>query len=306
MTKKMTSAETIREITRKHLKNGGVALGQCLTAVGWVGGTVPEMREDDGLIELATSDSSNSGIAVGLALAGRRPIFIVRYQGFQWYTGVSIVNYAAKSKEMWNIPCPVFVRSIGMDGGMGPVASGCHHSLFTRMPGIPVCAPMTPNEYQQAWDHFISHDDPLYVSEHRTSFQVNYEMPDIIDEKADITLLAISSTRLNALKAREILQKEGIVCNIIHLFWLKPFIVTKSMKKSLASSKYGGLVIDGDYEGGVIKSIAFDLSKKTTSPINVLGLEEKTAGFAPSLDNLPPTAVRISEQVKKIIRGEIN
>ncbi len=300
----MTSAEKIREITRKHLKNGGVALGQCLTAVGWVGGTVPELREKDGLIELATSDSSNSGIAVGLALAGRRPIFIVRYQGFQWYTGASIVNYAAKSKEIWNIPCPVFVRSIGMDGGIGPVASGSHHSLFTRMPGISVCAPMTPSEYEKAWDYFMSHDDPLYVSEHRTSFGIDYEMPDIVNsEKADITLLAISSTRLNAIKAREILEKEGIVCNIIHLFWLKPFIVTKSMLKALDSSKYGGLVIDGDYEGGVLKSIAFDLSKKTISPMNVIGLEERSAGFAPNLDNLPPTAGRIAECVKKIISG---
>ena len=41
----MTVAETIREITRKHLAGGGVALGQCLTAVGWVGGTVPELTE---------------------------------------------------------------------------------------------------------------------------------------------------------------------------------------------------------------------------------------------------------------------
>lgn len=300
----MTSAEKIKEITRKHLKSGGVALGQCLTAVGWVGGTVPELREEDGLIELATSDSSNSGIAVGLALAGRRPIFIIRYQGFQWYTGVSIVNYAAKSKEIWNIPCPVFVRSIGMDGGIGPVAGGSHHSLFTRMPGIPVCAPMTPNEYEQAWDYFMSHDDPLYVSEHRTGFSVNYEMSDIMhDKKADITLLAISSTRLNAIKAREILEKEGITCNIIHLFWLKPFVVTKSILKALNSSKYGGVVIDGDYEGGVMKSIAFDISKKTKSSIKVLGLEERTAGFAPHLDNLPPTTERICKYIREIVHS---
>jgi acetoin:2,6-dichlorophenolindophenol oxidoreductase subunit beta len=304
--KKMTTAEKIKEITRKHLKNGGVALGQCLTAVGWVGGTVPELREEDGLIELATSDSSNSGIAVGLALAGRRPIYIIRYQGFQWYNAVSVVNYAAKSKELWGIPCPVFVRSIGMDGAVGPVAGGSHHSIFARMPGIPVCAPMTPCEYERAWDYFISHDDPLCVSEHRESFSINYEMPDIINEKgADITLLAISSTRLNALKAKEILEKEKITCNIINIFWLKPFNITKSMLKALDSSKYGGIVIDGDYEGGVMKTIAFDISQKTKSPIKVLGFEEKTAGFAPNLDNIPPSSEKICEHVRKIIKGSV-
>lgn len=303
----MTTAEKIKEITRKHLKNGGVALGQCLTAVGWVGGTVPEMREEDGLIELATSDSSNGGIAVGLALAGRRPIFIVRYQGFQWYTGVSIINYAAKSKEIWGISCPVFVRSVGMDGAVGPVAGGSHHSLFTRMPGISVCAPMTPNEYERAWNYFMSHDDPLYVSEHRASFSVDYEMPDIVHgKKADITLLAISSTRLNAIKAKEILKNEGVICNIIHIFWLKPFTITESMIMALNFSKYGGIVIDGDYEGGVMKTIAFDISKETKSPIRVLGLEERTAGFAPNLDNLPPTAEKICSYVKAIINNSEN
>src|SRR3989344_5364409 len=147
---KMTLAQKIQEITLRHLKSeNGVALGQCLTAVGWVGGTVPELTQEDGLIELPMSDVANGGVAVGLALAGRRPIYIVRYQGFQWYNSVTILNYAAKSKEMWGVPCPVFVRSVGMDGGIGPVASGSHHGIFNRMPGIPIVAPMTPGEYQK-------------------------------------------------------------------------------------------------------------------------------------------------------------
>ena len=70
----MTSAETIRAITKNHLlQGGGVAIGQCLTAVGWVGGTVPEMREEDGLVELSMADVAGGGIAVGYALAGKRP-----------------------------------------------------------------------------------------------------------------------------------------------------------------------------------------------------------------------------------------
>src|SRR3989344_8026046 len=163
----MTSAETIKEITREHLlKGNGVALGQCLTAVGWVGGTVPELTENDGLVELSMADVAGGGIAVGFALAGRRPIYIVRYQGFQWFNAPFVANYAAKSKDMWGIPCPIFVRSIAMDGAIGPVASGSHHSIFTRMPGVAVCAPMTPGEYKQAWDWVIAHDIPVYASEH--------------------------------------------------------------------------------------------------------------------------------------------
>ena len=316
----MTVAETIKKITREHLlKNKGLVLGQCLTAVGWVGGTVPELREENGLVELSMADVSSGGIAVGVALAGRRPIYIVRYQGFQWYNAPSIVNYAAKSKEMWGIPCPIFVRSIAMDGGIGPVASGSHHSIFTRMPGIPVVAPMTPGEYQSVWNYFMTHDDPIYVSEHRRSFSVDYEMKDKIHRNADITLLPISSTRLNALEAIGLLEREGIKCNLVHLLWLKPFKVSEKIIQVVTTSKYGAVVIDGDFENGVAKSIAFDIMKRIQTRIfpkgkqkinshnfvHALGLEDKTAGFAPDKDNLPPTPSRIYGFIKRICNKQI-
>ncbi len=299
----MNLAQKISEITRTHLKEGnGVALGQCLTAVGWVGGTVPELTQEDGLIELPMSDVANGGVAVGLALAGRRPIYIVRYQGFQWYNAISILNYAAKSKEMWGVPCPVFVRSIAMDGAIGPVASGSHHSIYTRMPGVSVVAPMTPMEYQAAWDYFMAHTDPMCVSEHRKSFIVDYEMPDIIHSKADITLFPISSTRLNAIEAQKTLAAEGIAVNIVHLVWLRPFAVDDRIKKALVSSSSRGLVLDGDFQNGVVKQIAFDIMHAVPNArIDVLALEDRVAGFAPHFDNVPPTAEKICTKVKEII-----
>ena len=128
--------ETIKDITYGHLKEkDGLCFGQCLTAVGWVGGTLPELYEEDGMVEVTTADVANGGFVVGAGLSGRRPIYVVRYQGFQWYNAPMIVNYASKSKEIWDIPCPIFIRSIAMEGGMGPVAGSSHHSLYQRMPG---------------------------------------------------------------------------------------------------------------------------------------------------------------------------
>lgn len=298
----MTVAETIKLITQDHLLNGnGLALGQCLTAVGWVGGTVPELREEDGLVELSMADVFGSGCAVGVALAGRRPIYIVRYQGFQWYNAITVINYAAKSKALWGVPCPVFMRSIAMDGGIGPVASGSHHGMFMRMPGIPVIAPMTPNEYRVAWEYFSTHDDPVYVSEHRRSFAIDYEMPDDIDETPDITLFPISSTRLNTIEAVKLLREEGIRCTIIHIVWLKPFVVEQRMIDAMDTSQYGGLVLDGDFENGAAKPLACDLMQKTNKNVAVLGLEERIAGFAPHLDVLPPTTDRIIKEVRRIV-----
>lgn len=297
-----TSAEMIREISRKHIiENHGLLFGQCLTAVGWVGGTVPELTEEEGLVECPMSDVAWPGFVVGAALAGKRPIAVVRYQGFQWFNAAFMVNYAAKSKEMWGVPCPVFMRSIAMDGAIGPVASGSHHGIFLRMPGVVIFAPMTPGEYEEGWEYFMAHDDPMYVSEHRKSFAIDYEMEDIVHSHADITLFPISSTRLNAIEAYKRLSIEGIQCNLIHLKWLKPFTVTEQMADALRASKFGGIVIDGDFENAAPKCLAYDLMHSTGSRVYAFGLEERTAGFAPHLDNLPPTTEKIIRKVKEII-----
>ena len=296
--------EAIEMATRDILENHrGIAMGQCLTAVGRVGRTVPNMTEKEGLIELSMGDTSGSGIAAGCSRV-RPTIYIVRYQGFQWFNAAFIANLAAKSKEMWGISRRLLVRSIAMEGGIGPVASNSHHGIFTRMPGIVVVAPMTAGEYLQVIEYFKTHDDPIYVSEHRKSFDIDYEMGDSIHLNADITLFPISAARLNAIEAAEILEKDGIVCNIVHLMWLKPFQVSAKMITSLLESKCGGLVIDTDFEDGYSKCIAYELMHKPIGRgVQVLGLEERTAGFAPHLDNLPPSTQKIAEKVKEIVRG---
>lgn len=298
-----TVAETIKYTTRKHLEeNKGLLFGQCVTAVGWIGGTVPEMTEEQGIVELSMADVSGAGIAVGAALAGRRPIYVIRYQGFMWYNAAPLLNYAAKSREMWDVPCPIFVRSIAMEGGMGPVASGSQHGLVMRMPGIPVIAPMTPGEWLEAWEWFMSHAEPLYVSEHRRSFPINYEMDHVLNPHADVTILAISVARLNALEAIKRLGQAGITCDLIHLTWLKPFQVTEVMLDSLKKTGLG-LVIDSDFEiSGPSRSIAYELMLAARVPVYALGLEDRTAGFAPHLDNPTPTVDRICRRVQDLVR----
>jgi transketolase C-terminal domain/subunit len=296
-----TVRDTIKEITRKHLTEGkGKCYGQCLTAVGWVGGTLPELYEDGGMVELSMADVAGGAIVTGAALAGDRSIYVVRYQGFQWYNAASIVNYAAKSKEIWGRPCPVLVRSIAMEGGVGPVAGSSHHSLVHRMPGIKVAAPMTPGEYQNIYDRYMNDDDPYYISEHRKSYDNTEEFENIIHPQADFTIFPISITRLEMNKLVQLAEKEGIKLNIIHQLWLRPFNIPFSWRLALDNSKYGGLVTDDDYVEGVASSIANELSLATGKKVYTLGLEPKTAGFYLQVDNLPPTAEKIIEKLKQI------
>jgi len=297
-----TVRETIKEITRKHLtEKNGLCFGQCLTAVGWVGGTLPEMYEDEGMVEVTTADVANGGFVVGAGLQGIRPIYVVRYQGFQWYNSPMIVNYASKSKEVWDRPCPIFIRSIAMEGGMGPVAGSSHHSLYQRMPGTKIISPMTPKEYQYSYDMFMKEDEVYYVSEHRRSYDNTEELGDVFHDEPDVVLFPISITRFDAEEARKELEKRGIKISIIHQLWIKPFLFTEIWKRQLNSSKFGGIVLDDDYEQGVASSIAHRMMLESDKKVYTMGLEHRTAGFHKDVDNLPPTPKKIIDKVLELV-----
>jgi acetoin:2,6-dichlorophenolindophenol oxidoreductase subunit beta len=298
-----TLAETIKEATRWHLlENNGLLLAQCVRAVGWIGGTVPELTEQEGIIELPICDVAGGGFACGVALSGRRPIFIVRYQGFMWYDCASLINYAAKSKGIWNVPCPVFIRSIAMEGkGIGPVASSSQHGMFMRPPGCLVVAPMTPGEWTEAWLWYHMHDDPMYVSEHRMSFNIDYEMPNRIRPDSKITILAISSARLSAIKAIEVLDSMDIPCDLIHVTWLKPFNILSVMEESLAKTKLG-VVFDSDFSiSGPSRSIAYELMHITGAKVHAVGLEDRTCGVATAKENCVISKDGIISTVKNLL-----
>ena len=289
---KVPLKETIKNITRLHLSKGNSLFGQCITAVGWVGGTIPEDGEN--LVELPMADVMNGGVVVGSALAGKRPIYVVRYQGFQWFNYPIIANYAGKSSEIWDIDCPIFIRSIGMEGGIGPVAGSSHHGMAYRMPGVKICAPMTSREYREIYNTFMADSCPYYVSEHRVAHNFSGVLVDIEEENPDWVLFPFSVTRF---AAENIAKKLGNI-SVFHQYWIRPSAISDKQIKNLEKSKNGGIILDDDYPNGIAKQIAHDLMLKTGKKVYVLALEEKTAGFTSKVDNLPPDEDRIEKFIR--------
>jgi len=296
--------DVIKEITKTHLlEKNGLAMGQCLTAVGWVGGTLPELYESEGMIELSMADVAGGGFVVGAGLAGRRPMYIIRYQGFNWFNSPIIINYACKSKDIWQRPCPIFIRSIAMEGAIGPVAGSSHHSLYYRMPGVKILSPMTPMEYRLAYKEFMNDDDVYYISEHRSAYSNANELPDMIADQPDFALFPISITRFAAQEAAlELKNIYDLNISVNHIFRIKPFTLgSKEALKNLSKSKYGGCVLDDDYVDGIAKNIAYDLAVQSGASVKVMGLEDKTAGFAANVDNLPPSKEKIKNFILNIV-----
>jgi acetoin:2,6-dichlorophenolindophenol oxidoreductase subunit beta len=299
-----TVADTIRELTKRHIaENDGIVLGQCLTAVGWVQNTIPPQHE--GIHELPMTDIAGAGIAVGAAIMGRRPIFVIRFQSFLWLNASPLVNHAAKAKEMFGYPAPVFVRAIASEGGgSGPLHTNCFHSLFMHMPGMTVVAPMTPNEYELIWKHYLKNDDPMLVSEHRDSYTRSDELEDRIVDDAQISIFAISASRYSAVEAVERLAAEGVAVNLLHVTWLKPFQVSERAKAALKSSGCG-LVVDSAFEiCGASQSIAYNLMLESGCPVRAVGMHDRSSGVAKHLENHTPSASRIVEEVRELLGNE--
>lgn len=293
----MNLAEKIKEITKIHLtEHNGLLLGQAVTAVGWINGTVPDCEN---IVELPMTDVAGAGFAVGAALVGRRSIFVLRFQDFIALNGSPIFNYAAKSKELHRVAAPVFMRCIGTDHA-GPVHSGVFHNIAMSYPGMQVCAPMTPMEYEEIWEGFCSNDMPMYVSEHRRCYHIDFEMHDEVYDHADIVLYGISDSRLNIIEAAGRLRKEGVCVSVVHINWLKPLMIEKLLPP-LAEAKRA-MVVDSGFEiCGAARSIAYELMIATGKKVYAMGLEDKTKCLSEALCNATPSAEKIYMSAKKIM-----
>ena len=296
--------ETIKEITYKHLrKNKSQVFGQNLTGVGWVAGTLPKLYEKDGVIELPMADVAGGGIVTGSALMGKKPIYIIRYQGYNWLNCTFIVNYACKSNEIWKIPCPLIIRGIASEGSIGPVAGSAHISVIYKMPGLKIFSPMSSKEYIAVYNKFIKSKDVFYISEHRHSYSNKKEFKNEIKGKKDLILMPISVTRFEAEKAKKSLEKKGFKIGIIHLVNLKPFTLEKKWISAIKKSKAGVLMTDNDYNDGILRTLAHQVVEKTNKNVSVLGLDNRTAGHHKKVDNLPPDEFKISKKAISIIKN---
>ncbi len=299
-----TVAETIRKITKKHIDNGkGFVIGQCLTAVGWVQNTIP--KQTKGIIELPMTDTAGMGTAVGASIVGSRPIIVLRFQSFLWLNSSPLVMHAAKAKEIFGYGAPVFVRAIASEAnyGQGPLHGNNYHSPFIHMPGLKVCAPLTPQEYKKIWSKYLKDDSPYLVSEHRNSYKSSREFRNKYNKKAKVTIFAISAARFNALKALEILEKKKIFCNLINIIWLSPFKISKREIEALEQTKRG-LVIDSSYtDCGITTTIAYKLMQLTKAKVVALGLENRSSGSSKKTENGTPSAKKIAKTIEKLINS---
>src|SRR5438270_1240007 len=116
------------------------------------------------------SEDAMTGIAIGLALAGLRPIHVHIRMDFLMLAMNQLVNVAAKARYMYGgqVHLPHVVRAmIGKSWGQGAQHSQGLHSFFMHVPGLKVVAPATPFDAKGCLAAAIRDDDPVLFVEHR-------------------------------------------------------------------------------------------------------------------------------------------
>tara|TARA_B100000780_G_C21123993_1_gene455628 strand:- start:801 stop:1712 length:912 start_codon:yes stop_codon:yes gene_type:complete len=302
--KKISLKDVIQKITIKHLKRYKTFIyGQNLLGVGHVAGTLPKnLGEKDGIIDLPMADVAGGGIVAGTALMGSRPFYIIRYQGYNWFNMIFIINYACKSKAIWKKPAPIFIRGIASEGSIGPVAGSTHISQFYKMPGIKIFSPITPNEYKIVYNNFCKDDEVYYISEHRQTYDNQNEFKNIFSKKAKVTILLNSITRHAEKDINEYFNKKKKLVAILHIYRIKPFILTKKEIEQIKNTSKSILICDDDYVDGIPSLIASKIMNLNSKvKIHLLGLPQKTAGHHSKTDVLPPSSSKIIKKINEII-----
>lgn len=292
-----TTRDTIKKLMSKHTRDGGLICAQSLCGVGGLQNTI-SLENKTGLKDFPISDSSNPAIAVGMSLS-KKIVYVIRFAGFGWINYWPIVNYAAKCKELWGYKSQLLIRCMSAEDQIGPVASNANHSIVCHMPGIKVFAPMTSQEWEYIWKEYQNSDSPIFCSESRKSYNLDYEINDNLEcINPDITLIGISASRLECQKAISKLENLGYNTSFINIVNLKPLSFSKKQEECILNSQKV-VVIDGDYTiCGISEHIAYKIMSEYNTLAYALGLEDKTAGFAKHCDNLTPSAEKIVDFIK--------
>ena len=182
------------------------------------------------------AENAMTGIAVGAALSGMRPVLVHARNDFLLLTMDQLVNHAAKWRYMSGglLRVPMTVRAIiGRGWGQAAQHSQSLQAMFAHVPGLRVAMPSNAHDAKGLLLAAIADDSPVVLLEHRGLFEESAVVPAepyalpvgsaaVVRPGRDATVVAISQMVGEALKAAAALEAEGISVEVVDPRWLAP------------------------------------------------------------------------------------
>jgi len=243
------------------------------------------------------SEDAMTGVAIGMALAGLRPIHIHIRMDFLMLAMNQLINIAAKSHYMYGgqVHVPIVVRSmIGKSWGQGAQHSQALYSFFMHVPGLKVVVPTTPHDAKGCLIYAVRDNNPVMYVEHRLlHFQRGpvpeqlYTVPPgkgrVTVKGDDVTLVGISYMQVECLRAQRYLEDVGINAEVIDPIWLSPL----DIETILVSVRKTGALCVVDNGWTTCGASAEIITKVTERLQGVRDVRVRRMGFAPV--TCPPT-----------------
>jgi pyruvate/2-oxoglutarate/acetoin dehydrogenase E1 component len=240
----LTYAQALNEALRDEMRRDPAVmlLGEDIAVWGGGGvfGVTRGLLEEfgaDRVRDTPISEAGFTGVGLGAALAGLRPIVEYMYVDFSMLAMDQICNQAAKIRWMLGggVDVPLVIRAQqGAGRGNGPQHSQSLEAWFTHTPGLTVVLPSTPHDAKGLLKTAIRSNDPVIFLEHKMLYGVSGPVPEddyavpfgqaaILREGAHVTCVGISIMNQKALEAADVLAGEGIELEIIDPRTLVPY-----------------------------------------------------------------------------------
>jgi len=186
--------------------------------------------------DMPVSENGMTGVAIGSAFVGMRPIMTHQRIDFMLLSLDQIINNAAKWHYMFGgqMKVPIVFRLlVGRGWGQGPQHSQSLQSLFAHIPGLKVVMPATPHDAKGLLISAVEDDNPVIYIEHRWLHNITGYVPEeryrvpigkakVIKSGHDITIVSSSYMTLESIRAAEVLKNDGIDAEVIDLRTIKP------------------------------------------------------------------------------------
>jgi pyruvate dehydrogenase E1 component beta subunit len=207
-------------------------------------------RYPNRVLDTPVSEASLTGLALGSAISGMRPIVHHGRVEFALFAADQIITQAAKWNYMFGggYPAPIVFRiAIGRQWGNGPQHTQALYSLFGGVPGLKVVVPSTPFMAKGLLAAAVKDNNPVVFLEPRWLYQIKQDVPSetyflslvnsrMVREGKDFTVVTYGDGVIEAMNAADILSQIGIEIEVIDLVSINP-IDYKLVQSSVAKTK---------------------------------------------------------------------
>jgi pyruvate/2-oxoglutarate/acetoin dehydrogenase E1 component len=306
-----------------------IVLGEDVGRLGGVFGATRNLQRrfgDKRVRDTPISELAFTGMGVGLAMAGYRPLVELMFVDFIGVNLEQVYNAMAKNHFMsgGRVRMPMVLKTAGGNIGSAAQHSQCLWALFAHLPGMKVVAPSCPYDAKGLMAAALESDDPVVYIEHKAllllratelrhgtdvpagRYTVDIGRAAIVRTGSDVTIATLGASVHDSLEAAETLAEEGVAAEIVDLRSVVPLDVEAVVESVTRTRRL--LVVDEDYlsfglSGEVVARVVEELGATGIEKLARHGLPDVPIPAARSLEKaVMPSASSIVEAVRSLAR----